>query len=96
MALFAPQKTTVAQVMGDFLSCVEELNEVAVAQDKEAARQAQIIEDANVAMKVAEEEAFQARELAARLKEAYLPSQSMTLLELRAKCVEPSCECNYA
>lgn len=84
--MFTTKHSTVAQVMGDFAKKVEDLKAVAIHQDKEAARQAQIIEDARAAMNAATEEAGRARDLAKKLEDAYAAPKTMTAAELRSQC----------
>lgn len=78
--------SSVAQVMSDFAKKIQDLKDVAAHQDKEAARQAQIIEDARSAMNAATDEASRARALAKKLEEAYAIPKTLTASELRSQC----------
>lgn len=84
--MFSPKQTTVAQVMSDFQKKVEALEFVVAEQSREAARQAQVIEDARAAMNAATKEADHAKEVISNLKAAYTPSKAMTATDLRAAC----------
>lgn len=80
-------RKTVAGVLAAFNKTLDDLKTVEVENEAEAARQAQIVLEANAAHDAAIKEAASAREVAEKLTNLVSPViSSVTIAELKAEC----------
>lgn len=80
------QKKTVSGILAAFNKTIEDLQQVEQEQHQEAARQAQVIEEARAAHNAAVAEAAEARSVATRLLSIVTPAEQITLAELAKEC----------
>jgi len=80
-------KKTVASVLAAFNKALDDLKSVEQEAQREAARQAQLIEEARAAHNAAIAEATHARDVAAKLLDIVSPNvTNMTVAELAKEC----------
>lgn len=80
-------KKTVASVLTAFNKALDDLKSVEQEAQREAARQAQLIEEARAAHNAAIAEATQARDVAAKLIDLVAPNvTNVTVAELAKEC----------